>query len=128
MQKFGRLVLFLLCMAMLLGCEEDPKKKLRKERATQFLPIYLKKYSEDSIIVIPYENCVKGRDEAVDKCLLLATKDDMQRLIVNKYITEREEYLKNGKLEEFPENSPETSSKDTIKKQENHIILMKKFS
>jgi hypothetical protein len=128
MQKLSKFILFLVSISILLGCEEDPNKKLRRLRAEEFPKEYLKKYREEATIIVPYENCIKGKDEAVEKCLFLTAKDDMQRLVVNKYIAAREEYLRTGKLEESPENTDESSSKDTIKKQENHIILMKKFS
>jgi hypothetical protein len=92
--------IFLIFIVAITGCKKDESQQIREIRTKQFSTEYLKKYPEDAVVVIRYENCTKSQDEKLEKCLFLTTNDDMGKYVVNKYITIREEYLRDGKLAE----------------------------
>ena len=100
MQKLSKIIFCLVWSLTLAGCEEDPKVKLNRERSEQFPTLYLKKYRNDATVVVRYENCVKGKDEALDKCLFTTTKNDLEKYILNKYIAERMDYVRTGEWNE----------------------------
>jgi hypothetical protein len=137
MQKLSKIIFYLVWSLTLAGCEEDPKVKLNRERAEQFPALYLKKYRNDATIVVKYENCVKGKDESLDRCLFSTTNNDLEKYVLNKYITERMDYVRTGDWDEkmekeiknpLPKEVKPTLPKATIDLQKYNLVLPKKSS
>lgn len=129
MGNFSKIIFCLIFSASLAGCEEDPQIKLKRERGEQFPTLYLKKYRNEATIVVQYENCVKGKEESLEKCLFMTTKNDMQKYVVNKYIAQRMDYVRTGEWEKLPKEEIKLiPKKDTIDLQKYNINLPQKSS